>query len=146
MTDDRGEYRIAGLHPGKYYVVAEYKSKPLVTLNSIIENVNALQKMTDKKGRPFELICPGFPILPTLMRRCFIRPRRLSAGASLKLNPGDEMAADFLLISAPVVSIRGKVTNGMTGQTANSASVAAFWTTYIEGDGIPGLVSAGWII
>ena len=40
----------------------------------------------------------------------------------LKLNPGDEMAADFLLVSAPVVSIRGKVVNGMTGQTASSAT------------------------
>ena len=32
ITDDRGEYRIAGLHPGKYYVLVEDKSKPLATL------------------------------------------------------------------------------------------------------------------
>jgi len=24
-TDDRGQYRISGLRPGKYYLVAEYK-------------------------------------------------------------------------------------------------------------------------
>ena len=58
------------------------------------------------------------------------------------MNPGDEVAANFLLISAPVVSIRGKVTNGMTGQPASTALVSAFWTTYMEGDGLPALVSA----
>ena len=56
------------------------------------------------------------------------------------------MAADFLLMSAPVVSIRGKVVNGMTGQTANSATVAAFWTNYVEGGGIPALIATGSII
>jgi hypothetical protein len=61
MTDDRGEYRIAGLHPGKYYVAVEYKSKALTTLNSIVETVNALQKTTDKQGKPFKVEMPGVP-------------------------------------------------------------------------------------
>lgn len=52
------------------------------------------------------------------------------------------MAANFLLVSAPVVSIRGKVTNGMTGESPKGASVSAFWTTYMQGEGIPAQVSA----
>src|SRR5438445_809964 len=32
MTNDRGEYRVAGLHPGKYYIVVEYKSKALAII------------------------------------------------------------------------------------------------------------------
>src|SRR5207302_9231901 len=60
---------------------------------------------------------------------------------SLRLSPGDEIAINFLLISAPVVSIRGRVTNGMTGGPPAGAQVSAFWTPYMGGDGIPAQVS-----
>src|SRR5262249_40425049 len=60
---------------------------------------------------------------------------------SLVLSPGDELAANFVLISAPVVSIKGRVTNGMTGAPAGKAVVSAFWTQYFEGEGIPAKVS-----
>jgi hypothetical protein len=144
MTDDRGVYRIAGLHPGKYYLVVEYKSKALTTLASIIENVNALAKMTDKNGRPLTLAMPGVPDSPYTYAPLFYPDTSdFQQAQSLKLNPGDEAAADFLLISAPVVSIRGKVVNGITGQTPGNATVAAFWTNYVEGGGIPVLISPG---
>jgi hypothetical protein len=143
MTDDRGEYRIADLHPGRYYMVVQYKSKALATLAAIVDNVNALQKMTDNRGKPVKAEMPGVPdpayTYPSLF---YPDTSDFQQAQSLKLNPGDEMAANFLLISAPVVSIRGKVINGMTGQPPKGASVAAFWTTYMEGDGIPALVSS----
>ena len=146
-TDDRGEYRIPGLHPGKYYVLAEYKSKALTTLGSIVDNVNALQTalqtMTDNRGRPLTVDMPKVPDPPYTYAPLFYPDTTdFRQAQSLKLNPGDEIAANFLLISAPVVSIRGKVTNGMTGQPPKGASVAAFWTTYMEGDGVPALVSS----
>ncbi|MGC2744785.1 MAG: carboxypeptidase-like regulatory domain-containing protein [Candidatus Angelobacter sp.] len=82
MTDDRGEYRIAGLHPGKYYLVVEDKSKPLATLTSIIENVNALSKMIDEKGRPLRVDMPGVPDPPyTYAPPVLSGYGRLSAGA-----------------------------------------------------------------
>jgi hypothetical protein len=144
LTDDRGEYRIAGLHPGKYYLLVEDKSKPLVTLTSIIENVNALAKMTDEKGRPLKVAMPGVPDPPYTYAPLFYPDTTdFKQAQGLKLNPGDEMAADFLLISAPVVSIHGKVVNGMTGQTASGATVAAFWTNYVEGGSIPALLALG---
>lgn len=144
MTDDRGQYRIAGLHPGKYYVAAEYKSKALATLASIIENVTALQNMnTDKRGNPTKVEMPKVPdpayTYPPLF---YPSTSDFQQAQSLKLNPGDEMDANFLLISAPVVSIRGKVVNGVTGRPPKGASVSAYWTTYMEGDGLPALVSA----
>jgi hypothetical protein len=142
-TDDRGQYRIAGLHPGKYYAVAEYKSKALTTLNSIIENVNALQKMTDKRGTPLKVEMPGVPdpayTYPPLF---YPATSDFQQAQILKLNPGDAMAADFLMISAPVVSIRGRVVNGMTGRPPKGASVSAYWTTYMEENGLQALVSA----
>jgi hypothetical protein len=138
MTDDRGEYRIAGLHPGKYYVVLEYKSKALTTLNSIVETVNALQNTTDKQGKPPKVEMPGVPDPAyTYGSLFFPSTSDFLQAQSLKLGPGDEIPANFLLISAPVVSIRGRVLNGMTGRPAPSASVAAFWTPHMEGDGIP---------
>jgi hypothetical protein len=144
MTDDRGEYRIAGLHPGKYYLLVEDKSKPLTTLTAIIENVNALQKMKDEKGRPLNVAMPGVPDPPYTYAPLFYPDTTdFRQAQSLKLNPGDEMAADFLLMSAPVVFIRGKVVNGMTGQTASSTTVAAFWTNYVEGGSIPALNATG---
>ena len=116
-TDDRGEYRIAGLHPGKYYAVVEYKPKALTTLAAIVDNVNALQQMTDNHGHPIKVEMPRVPdpayTYPTLF---YPSTSDFQQAQSLKLNPGDEVAVNFLLVSAPVVSIRGRVTNGMTGQ------------------------------
>jgi hypothetical protein len=143
VTDDRGQYRLGGLHAGKYYVVADYKSKALTTLGSIIENVNALQKMTDKRGKPLKVEMPGVPdpayTYPSLF---YPATSDFQQAQSLKLNAGDEIAANFLLMSAPVVAIRGRVINGMTGRPPKGASVSAYWTTYMEGDGLPALVSA----
>jgi protocatechuate 3,4-dioxygenase beta subunit len=142
MTDDRGEYRIAGLHPGKYYVVVEYKSKALTTLNSIVETVNALRNTTDKQGHPVKIEMPGVPDPAyTYASLFFPSTSDFLQAQSLKLGPGDEIPVNFLLISAPVVSIRGTVINGMTGRAAPSASVAAFWTPYMAGDAIPAQAS-----
>jgi hypothetical protein len=113
-------------------------------LASIIENVNALAKMTDKNGRPSTVAMPGVPDPPYTYAPLFYPDTSdFQQAQSLKLNPGDEAAVDFLLISAPVVSIRGKVVNGIAGQTSGNATVAAFWTNYVEGGGIPALISPG---
>jgi len=142
MTNDRGEYRIAGLHPGKYYVLVEDKSKALATLTSIVETVNALQNTMDNRGHPIKVEMPAVPdpayIYPS---QFYPSTSDFRQAQSLKLNPGDEIAINFLLISAPVVSIRGRVTNGMTGGPPPGAQVSAFWTPYLAGDGVPGQVS-----
>lgn len=146
-TDDRGEYRIAGLHPGKYYVVAEYKPQnaaPEAIKTAIAEKlVERSQPGGPSSGTVFKL-----DVVPETAEPPFTYPSMFYPATgdfrqaqAIGLNPGDEVAANFLLISAPVVSIRGRVTNGMTGQPPKGASVAAFWTPYMEGEGMPARVS-----
>jgi len=148
ITDDRGQYRVAGLHPGKYYVVAEYKPnnasmealKSMIAekllerrpVNSVPQNEPLRFDATQESGEPAYTYAPLF----------FPATSDFQQAQALRLNPGDEVATNFLLISAPVVSIRGKVTNGLTGGPPTGASVAAFWTTYIQGEGMPAQVSS----
>jgi len=142
MTNDRGEYRIAGLHPGKYYVVVEYKSKALATLTSIVETVNTLQNTTDNRGHPVKVEMPAVPDPAyTYPSQFYPSTSDFKQAQGLRLNPGDEIAVNFLLISAPVVSIRGRVTNGMTGGPPPGGQVSALWTPYMGGERIPGQVS-----
>lgn len=147
ITDDRGQYRVAGLHPGKYYVVAEYKpnNANLEALKSMIAEklLERRQVITTKNDAlyfdaPQESGEPAYTYAPLF----YPATSDFQQAQALRLNPGDEVAANFLLISAPVVSIRGKVVNGLTGGPPAGASVAAFWTAYMEGEGLPAQVSA----
>jgi hypothetical protein len=147
MTDDRGQYRVAGLHPGKYYVVAEYKPnnasmEALKTMiaekllertrgNATSQNDGFHFDVSQESGEPAYTYAPLF----------YPATSDFQQAQALRLNPGDEVATNFLLISAPVVSIRGKVINGLTGGPPAGASVAALWTTYMEGEGLPAQVS-----
>lgn len=145
VTDDRGQYRVAGLHPGRYYIVAEYQTAKatMALIQTSMEKRLAEQfssaRPSDalKLERPPEIPEPAYTYPPLF----YPATADFQQAQTVKLNPGDEMAANFLLVSAPVVSIGGRVTNGMTGQPLKGASVSAFWTTYIDGDGLPGKVS-----
>jgi hypothetical protein len=144
-TDDRGQYRVAGLHPGRYYMVAEYQTANATMglirtprEKQLSEQINATRPSDPLvlERRP-EIPEPAYTYPPLF----YAATADFQQAQTVKLNPGDEMAANFVLVSAPVVSIRGKVANGMTGQPPKGAAVAAFWTTYMEGDGLPALVS-----
>jgi hypothetical protein len=145
ITDDRGQYRIAGLHPGKYYVVAEYKPNALSDLLAGSLATNAIEQTNVTKGGNTVKTDPG-PVIPdpafTYPPLFYPATSDFQQAQALGLNPGDETAANFLMFSAPVVSIRGRVINGLTGRPPAGASVSAFWTTYMEGDGLPGRVSS----
>jgi hypothetical protein len=144
-TDDRGQYRVAGLHPGRYYMVAEYQTAnaTMALVRTTIEQRLAEQIKTAKPSDPLVLERgPGIPepayTYPPLF---YPATADFQQAQAVKLNPGDDMAANFLLVSAPVAFIRGRVTNGMTGQPPKGASVSAFWTTYMEGEGLLAQVS-----
>lgn len=147
-TDDRGEYRIAGLHPGKYYVVAEYKSQQ-VTSDAIKTSISEKLVEHSQAGGTSRGNVLKLDVVPETAEPPFTYPSMFYPGTgdfqqaqAIGLNPGDEVAANFLLVSTPVVSIRGRVMNGMTSQPPKGASVAAFWTTYMEGEGMPARVSS----
>jgi hypothetical protein len=146
-TDDRGQYRIAGLHPGKYYLVAEYKHGDSIAdavKTAIAEKLVARgQPGGAKSGEVLRVdVPPETPEPPyTYAPLFFPATGDFQQAQAIGLNAGDETAANFVLISTPVVSIRGRVTNGLTGAPAGTASVSAYWTPYMESDGIPGRVS-----
>lgn len=154
ITDDRGQYRISGLHPGKYYLAAEYKPK-----NDLMEAVKTIvaeklvqqtQRGTKQAGTIQLEISndTGDLELSNDTNQPFTYPPLFYPGSgdfqqaqSIQLNPGDEMEADFIFVSAPVVSIKGRVVNGMSGGPAARATVSAYWTDYVEGEGLTGKVS-----
>ncbi len=147
ITDDRGQYRIAGLHSGKYYLVAEYK--PSSALAELIRTQTAAQvseqnNITSNARRNVNAQLPE----PEVPEPAFSYPPLFypatgdfQQAQALQLRAGDEVSANFILTSVPVVSIRGRVTNGTTGRPAMGASVAAYWTVYMEGSGVPAQAS-----
>jgi len=142
MTDDRGQYRIPDLRPGKYYLVAEYQSKAIRESTAAAQSVE--QANVNRSGAPAARaeIAPAGPDPPFTYPPLFYPATGdFHQAESLAVKPGDELAANFVFISAPLVSIRGRVTNGMTGAPAVTAWVSAFWTEYMEGEGIPARVS-----
>ncbi|HEX4603889.1 MAG TPA: carboxypeptidase-like regulatory domain-containing protein, partial [Candidatus Angelobacter sp.] len=144
-TDDRGQYRIAGLHPGKYYLVAEYKHGNATAdaiKTALAEQLATAPQANARPGPNAALVQvdvpdPAFTYPPMF----YPATGSFQQAQPVSLRPGDEVAANFVLISTPVVSIRGRVTNGINGAPAGTASVSAYWTPYMESDGMPARVS-----
>ncbi len=143
VTDDRGQYRIAGLRPGRYYVVAEYQSQAAKYKNWLDETVAG--SFGPQWGGDPAKVAGVTPLAPdaafTYPSLFYPATGDFKQAEILRLNPGDETSANFIFISAPVVSVTGRVTNGFTGAPAVTASVAAFWSEYMQGDGIPGRIT-----
>jgi hypothetical protein len=154
ITDDRGQYRISGLRPGKYYLAAEYKSNHELTeaVRTIVAAriAEQTQRGTKQPGTIHLEVSNDTGDLETLNNtgQSFTYPPLFYPGSgdfqqaqSIQLNPGDLAEADFIFVSAPVVSIKGRVVNGMSGGPVTNASVAAYWTDFVEGEGLPARVS-----
>jgi carboxypeptidase family protein len=148
VTDDRGQYRIAGLHPGKYYLVAEYK--PVNPVAEAVRTATAQQltqqtAAASRQNRGADVAPVSQPDVPeaafTYPPLFYPATGDFQQAQAVTLGPGDEVPANFVMISAPVVAISGRVTNGMTGAPAGAATVSAYWTPYMEGDGMPARVS-----
>jgi len=145
ITDDRGQYRIAGLRPGRYYLVAEYQSKAAADKKLVEDYVSVTSSNGPQRGGEQLKVIEVTPLAPdapfTYAPLFFPATGDFKQAQALHLNPGDETSANFIFITAPVVSITGRVTNGMTGAPAPTASVSAFWSEYMLGDGVPARVS-----
>lgn len=145
LTDDRGQYRISGLRPGKYYLVAEYKANEAAMQTFKLDLAERILDRTPRSAGQTEPFRLG---MPEILNQSFTYPPLFYPGSGdfqqaeqLQLQPGDDIAANFIFISAPVVSIKGRVTNGMTGAPALGATAAAYWTDYIQGEGLQAKVS-----
>jgi protocatechuate 3,4-dioxygenase beta subunit len=132
FTDDRGAYRVSGVRPGNYYLLAEPKSvEDLAVFNNARQGPDAAVFSPESEGqRPFTYAPLFYPSTGDFKQ-----------AQALELSPGDELSANFIFMSAPVVSIQGRVTNGLTGGPAGAAVVSAAWTEYVEGKGTPARVS-----
>jgi protocatechuate 3,4-dioxygenase beta subunit len=91
-TDDLGEYRVGGLLPGKYYIVAT----PMPSFPSVV----ASQK---KEADPAKPAPPSYA--PTYYPSAADRAQ----ASPVELHAGEEMPADFSLTRRHMAHIRGKV-------------------------------------
>jgi hypothetical protein len=128
LTDDQGMYRIYDIHPGNYYVLAEVtpelreKGMQVVSTTGIvgvIEVAGTGETPPDRDIAFSPLFFPG--------TRDFLEAH------ALPVRPGDEVHANFIFTTMPSVSIRGQVTNGLTGGPAENPSVSASWSEFLEG-------------
>ncbi|HXB21589.1 MAG TPA: carboxypeptidase-like regulatory domain-containing protein [Candidatus Solibacter sp.] len=108
VTDDRGEYRISGVRPGSYFLLANYDFK-----KEWLRSMGDLSKST----RPDIAYLPQF----------FPGTTDFREAQQLTLKPGDEVFEDFAFSSRPAVSVHGKVVNGLSGRPASKAIVSASW-------------------
>jgi LysM repeat protein len=146
FTNDRGEYRISGLRPGKYYVVAEHVPKD--RFDTTIEGLDGKRysmavdaggglQITQAKDDAEAAPEPTFTY-PSLF---YPNTSDFLQAQQLPVSPGDEVHANFVFFTMPRVSIKGRVVNGLTGQPAAGAEVSAYWTEYLESAGVPAKVS-----
>jgi carboxypeptidase family protein len=138
ITDDRGEYRIYGVRPGDYYVLAEYKPALRDKKLDVVAGAGVVG-LLERTGiaDPTQGAVPErqvtYPPLFYPATSDFLQAQALPVGA------GDEVRADFIFFSMPSVSIKGVVINGVTGERVKNASVTAFWTDYLgAAGGVPG--------
>jgi carboxypeptidase family protein len=105
-TDDRGEYRLFGIRPGSYYLMAEYDVNPTGRFPRDVKTREA------EMAYP-PILYPGTTDFPQAQR--------------ITIHAGDESRVDFALFAMPAVSIQGQVINGVTGRPAQAPSVTAYW-------------------
>ena len=107
-TNDLGEYRVAGLPPGSYYVCVS----PPPDFKSLIEaagTVASAQTSGDKSSAPAN---QGAANQATSYQTTYYpgTPDR-GAAAPVELHAGDDFPVNFSLMPTPSLSIRGSVVN-----------------------------------
>ncbi len=127
ITDDRGEYRLYGIQPGDYYLLAEINPK-LRAKNIEVIATNGLVGVLERSNvsDPTAGAVPEQPI--TYAPSFFPGTSDFLQATALPVAAGADVHANFVCYSARSVSINGIVVNGVTGEPARNASVAAYWT------------------
>ncbi len=137
ITDDRGEYRLYGIQPGDYYVLAEINPK-LRARNIELIATSGLVGVLERSNisDPMAGAEPDQPI--TYAPSFYPGTSDFLQAQPLPVAAGDLAHVNFVCYSAHSVSIKGMVVNGLTGDPASNASVAAYWTDVLgEAAAIP---------
>jgi len=108
-SNDLGEYRIAGLPAGSYFVSVT----PPPDFRSLIETSG--NAASDAGRRP---ATSDKPAAVSYQTTYYPGTRDRSQAASIQLRPGDDFPANFSLAPAPSLTIRGAVVNLLPGSTA----------------------------
>src|SRR5262249_20644168 len=128
-TDDHGDYRVFGLRPGKYYLVADYRPSRKAenaegaptrsaaataarrilgeTIDISVGNAIDLRGTSQAPAEPAEET--SFAYAPTF----YPDTSDFQRAQVLTTHPGDEVHANFVMFTMPNVSIKGKVVNGL---------------------------------
>lgn len=111
-SNDLGEYRIAGLPAGKYYLSVS----PPPDFKNLIEAAGVARVNTDAEGTPApqtQNASSSSDKAPALSYQTTYYPGTTDRGqaAQIQLRPGDDFPVDFSLSPSPSLSIRGAVLN-----------------------------------
>lgn len=109
-TNDLGEYRIAGLAPGKYFVVVT----PPPDFRSLIETTGN----TSGAAAPHAGAVSEKPAPLAYQTTYYPGTRDRSQAAPIPLHAGDDFPANFSLTPSPSLTIRGSVVNLPPGSSA----------------------------
>jgi protocatechuate 3,4-dioxygenase beta subunit len=106
-TDDKGEYRLFGLKPGSYFVMAAAAGDPVESL--------------DSGPAPAEAQAGKKPEVTVYAPRFYPNASSPDRATPVAVRSGDEAEADFNLTRVPAHKISGKIT-GLTAQPSASTS------------------------
>ena len=108
-TNDLGEYRIAGLAPGKYFVAVT----PPPDFRSLIETTGNTSGAASGAGA-----APEQPAPLAYQTTYYPGTRDRAQATPVPLHAGDEFPANFSLTRSPSLTIRGSVVNLPPGSSA----------------------------
>jgi hypothetical protein len=99
-TNDLGEYRVAGLSPGNYYV----SCSPPPDFKSLIENAGRAGQTESNNTAATDK-----PTAPSYQTTYYPGTADRSQATPIQLHAGDEFPANFSLTPSPSLTIRGSV-------------------------------------
>ncbi len=104
-TDDRGQFRIFHLAPGRFFL-------------RVKDAFHFRERFEETEDQTAKAVKGFLPIY-------YPDTTDMSEATLLELNPGEELAGvDFTIRSAQVLRVRGRAINGFTGERINDAFVA----------------------
>jgi hypothetical protein len=138
-TNDRGEYRLFGLSPGRYYVAAALESPvAALSLEKDIERLGLVLPQ-DLFEHPVNELSPGDRFLPAYYPGT---PDPAAANA-LELRAGEDASGiDITVTLSHSFQITGKIVNAVSRETPRSISVALLSRAAHPGAGDPLRVAA----
>jgi len=137
LSDDRGVYRVHGLRPGTYIIVATPRVTGVGEMASMPEaEIDAALQDLQRRGAG-SASAPGSTALPARVARSLVQPRTfafapvyfpgtavVSEAATVVLDLGEERTgADIQLSAVPTATISGTVV-GTDGQPAGGAQLS----------------------